>query len=64
MAWGGRDGARTFCSAVIEEAEVKKTNEKLIFRSVCTIFSLLRSLKLGCVSEKSKWKFGFSLNLH
>ena len=51
MAWGGRDGEGTFCSAVIEEAEVKKTNEKLTFRSVCTTFSLLRSLKLGCISE-------------
>ena len=64
MAWGRRDGARTFCGAITEEDEIKKTNENLVFRSVCTIFSLLRSLKLGCVSEKSKWKFGFSLNLH
>jgi hypothetical protein len=54
MAWGGRNGARAFCGAVTEEAEVKKTNEKLTFRSVCTTFSLLRSLKLGCVSEKPK----------
>jgi hypothetical protein len=54
MAWGGRDGEGTFCGAITEEAEVKKTNEKLTFRSVCTTFSLLRSLKLGCVSEKPK----------
>ena len=54
MAWGGRDGEGTFCSAVIEEAEVKKTNENLVFRSTYTNFNLLRSLKVGCTSENRK----------
>ena len=48
MAWGRRNGARTFCSAITEEAEIKKTNENLVFRSTYTNFNLLRSLKLGC----------------
>ena len=48
MAWGGRDGARTFCGAITEEAEIKKANENLVFRSTYTTFNLLRSLKLGC----------------
>ena len=54
MAWGGRDGARTFCGAITEEAEVKKTIENLVFRSTYTNFNLLRSLKLGYTSEKSQ----------
>ena len=51
MAWGRRDGARTFCGAITEEAEIKKTNENLVFRSTYTNFNLLRSFKVGCISE-------------
>ena len=55
MAWGGRDGARTFCGAITVEAEIKKkTNENLVFRSTYTNFNLLRSLKVGCTSENRK----------
>lgn len=59
MAWGGRDGARTFCGAITVEAEIKKTNENLVFRSTYTNFNLLRSLKVGCISEILKYFWNF-----
>ena len=52
-------------------AQYRNYKHFLYFRSlkfgisfVCTIFNLLRSLNLGCTSEKLKYKFVFSLNLH
>ena len=35
-----------------------------IFFLGCTIFILLRSMKLGCTSQKNANKFAFSLGLH
>ena len=37
MAWGGRDGARTFCGAVTEEAEVKKQMKIWFFAQLTLI---------------------------